>query len=477
MMLMTLVVAVIAVACVGLLARHFTVSEFHQFITKNEAIDLDRLRALLMEHYRQRGSWEEAQPLLDRIAATTDEQLILVDAQRRALATSPAELLQSRIHVSPEHNLSWQREERGGGKTTVEQMELREVPHVVLNDPSGVVVGTLYAIPPPRMDGGGNANLFVSGLNRTLLWAALASAVVALIGAFVLSRRIVRPVEALTSAVRKMERGDLSQHVNVASKDEVGELAQAFNSMADKLAHAEQLRRNMVNDVAHELRTPLTNIRCQIEALQDGIRLPSPEVINSLHEEAMLLNRLIDDLQELSLAEAGQLTLNRERVSVASEIDSAVKAMQRSGAGAPPITMDVPQDCPDVLADAGRFAQVLRNLLANAMTHTPGDGSIAILARQLDSYVEVTIEDTGAGVPPEDLPYVFERFYRADHSRNRATGGAGLGLAICKQIVTGHGGEMRIESTPGKGTKIHFTLPIYALRVSRSVVLHNIFTA
>jgi signal transduction histidine kinase len=154
--------------------------------------------------------------------------------------------------------------------------------------------------------------------------------------------------------------------------------------------------------------------------------------------------------------------LHRERVSVASEVDSAVKTLQRAGDRGPSITTHVPTECADVLADTMRFGQVLRNLLGNAITHTPADGLIVIRACHLDSYVAVTIEDTGKGIPAADLPYVFERFYRADSSRNRATGGAGLGLAICKQIVTAHGGEIRVESTLGKGTKIHFTFPVYA---------------
>jgi signal transduction histidine kinase len=462
-MVMTLVVAMIAVVCVGLVSRHFTIQDFREYVSKSEAIDLERFRAPLIENYQQHGSWNGAQPLLDQMAGTSDRQLILVDAQRKTLLASPIALLQQHLQVSAGNDISWQREVKSGGDLRVQQMELRNVDHIALSDSRGAAVGVLYAIPAPAMAGPRDANNFVSSLNRTLLWAALASGIVALLGALIISRRILRPVEALTGAVRQMESGDLSQHVAVSSKDEIGELALAFNSMADKLVRAEQLRRNMANDIAHELRTPLTNIRCQIETIQDGLVKPSGELFDSLHAETMLLQRLIDDLQDLALAEAGQLRLKPRRVSVRNEVTQAADALRHASlTGGPAIRIEIPEDCPDVFADAQRFAQVLRNLLQNAITHTPEEGAITVRARSVNSNVELSIADNGSGIEAEDLPFIFERFYRADASRDRATGGAGLGLAIARQIVLAHGGDIRIESEPGQGTKVFFTLPICA---------------
>jgi signal transduction histidine kinase len=267
----------------------------------------------------------------------------------------------------------------------------------------------------------------------------------------------------LTVAARRMERGDLSQRVHVDSKDEIGELAHAFNAMADGLQRQEQLRRNMVTDIAHELRTPLTNLPGYLETRRDGVLAPQPEVVQSLHEDALLLDRLINDLQELTLAEAGQLTLSKQSVSPADLIEEAVAAL-RPYTEQPGLTLRtaVAPNLPAVNADGERIGQVLRNLIQNARAHTPAGGEIVVAANDLRglSMIEFSVRDTGSGIAPEHLLYVFERFYRADASRNRATGGAGLGLAIVKQIVEAHGGAVNAESVPGQGSTLSFTLPV-----------------
>ncbi len=353
---------------------------------------------------------------------------------------------------------------------------------------------------------------FISAVNRSLLLAAGAAGVVALLLTAALSRRILGPVEALTAAARQMEKGDLSQRVTVRSQDEIGELGRAFNAMADGLARIEQLRRHMVTDVAHELRTPLTNIRGYLEALRDGVARPDGPLIDSLHEEALLLNCLIDDLQDLALAEAGQLRLVRRPVALGPLVEGAVGALRPVLAERGlTIAVDLPADLPCADADAARVGQVLRNLLNNAITHTPPGGSITIAVttdhrllttaqnqeprsenQELASdslpltrspsvvgpfaeyslsgneglkgrgrvSVVVKVSDTGPGIAAEHLPHIFERFYRADQARARATGGAGLGLTIVKQLVEAHGGRVWVESAPGQGSTFAFTLPV-----------------
>ena len=460
---MTLVVAVIAVVCVGLLSRRFTLNEFRVYVANNQETDLEGFRAVLQEHYHQHNGWDGVQPVLEHVGRPADKQLILVDTQRKMLATAPVEFAQSAIQISPDHNLTWRREERRDGRLMLDEMVLKSVPHIDLLDASGSAIGALYVagmIPTGRVR---NEQVFVGALNRTLLLAALISAGVALLVAVFLSSRILRPVAALTGAVRRMENGDLSQRVEVTSKDEIGELGRSFNSMADSLTRAEQLRQNMVNDVAHELRTPLTNIRCQIETVQDGLAQPTGAVMDSLHEEAMLLERLIDDLQDLSLAEAGQLSLKLHQVSVNEEIAQAVNAVKRQlDNNKLAVRVEIPDLSPLILVDSKRFGQILRNLLNNAIRHTPAGGMITVGASQLNAEVEIMIADTGGGITAEDLPFVFERFYRADVSRDRATGGAGLGLAIVKQIVAAHGGKIHMESVVGQGTTVYFTLPALA---------------
>ncbi len=280
----------------------------------------------------------------------------------------------------------------------------------------------------------------------------------------ILFKRLLRPVAQLTAAVQRMEGGDLAARVEVVSEDEVGRLARAFNGLAASLARQEQLRRNMVNDIAHELLTPLTNISGYLEAAEEGLIAPDAALVANLSEETLLLRRLVDDLQELALAEASQLRLQREAVAVDALIAPAVEALRpQTAAKGLAIRVELPADLPPVAADPGRVGQVLRNLLNNAIIHTPAGGTITLSARPDAGFVAVSVRDTGVGIPPEHLPNVFERFYRADRSRARATGGAGLGLAIVKQLVTAHGGNVAVESAVGQGSTFTFTLPVAAI--------------
>jgi signal transduction histidine kinase len=286
---------------------------------------------------------------------------------------------------------------------------------------------------------------------------------VGLILTLTLLRRILTPIETLTTAALKLEGGDFSHRVPITSRDEIGVLTRAFNVMADGLVRLEQLRKNMVNDVAHELRTPLTNIRGYLEAMRDQVIQPNPQTIELIYSEAMLLNRLIDDLQDLAMAEAGQLRLVREPIDLAARIATTVEVLQPALQGR---QIDVQIDLADgpllVDADSGRLGQVLSNLVNNALAHTPPGGRVAISAERRDGEVLVAVRDTGAGIASEDLPFIFERFYRADRSRARRTGGVGLGLTIVKQLVERHGGRIWVESTPGKGSTFLFTLPAVA---------------
>jgi signal transduction histidine kinase len=284
---------------------------------------------------------------------------------------------------------------------------------------------------------------------------------IALAITLILSRRILSPIKALTTAARGLGEGDLSQRVRVKDKSEVGELAQAFNSMASNLERAEQLQRNMVADVAHELRTPLSNLRGYLEAVRDGLIKPDADTIRSLDEEAGLLSRLVDDLQELSLAEAGKLKLACQAEDISELINQAIAAVRaKAEAKGIAVTTDLPDKLPSVNIDSYQISQVLRNLLDNAVVHTAKGDSITVTAEQRGKWVEVAVTDTGEGIPTEDLPHIFERFYRVDKSRARATGGSGLGLTIAKRLVEAHGGRIEAQSELGKGSRFTFTIPI-----------------
>jgi signal transduction histidine kinase len=266
-------------------------------------------------------------------------------------------------------------------------------------------------------------------------------------------------VEALSRAARGLARGDFSQRVDVRSRDEVGELARTFNTMAEELKRADEMRRNLVADVAHELRTPLTNIRGYIEAIRDGLVKPDAATLNSIYEEVLLLSRLIEDLQLLALAEAGQLPLHLQTCDLSEVVRKAAAAVQpQAEAKGLSLTVAVPGRLP-VRADPERTGQVLRNLLTNAVNYTPRGGRITVAVEEAGEEAEVRVVDTGVGIPPEELPYIFERFYRVDKSRSRATGGTGLGLTIARRLVEAQGGRMRAESQVGRGSTFIFTLP------------------
>ncbi|HEY8474578.1 MAG TPA: ATP-binding protein [Natronosporangium sp.] len=291
-----------------------------------------------------------------------------------------------------------------------------------------------------------------------LLAAALVAALAAA-GALLVSRRVVRPIRALTAASYRLGKGDLSERVPVIGRDELADLARSFNRMADSLQRGEERQRRLVADVAHELRTPLANLRGYLEALKDGVVSPDPELFASLHEEAVLQQRIVDDLQDLALAEAGTLVYHRSQVDLAELLETC-RAAHQAVAEAAGVRLEASADQPGcVEADPDRLRQVLGNLVSNALRATPAGGSITLGAGRDRGLAVITVADTGTGIQPSDLPYVFDRFWRADPARGRETGGSGLGLAIARQIVTDHGGTISVASTPGQGTTFTIRLP------------------
>jgi signal transduction histidine kinase len=319
-------------------------------------------------------------------------------------------------------------------------------------------VGEIYVNPLAGQEADAS---FLDAVNRSLLIATGAAGLLALLLTLAVSRGILGPIESLTAAARRMERGDLASRVAVSSsKNEIGELAHAFNAMAEALSRNELLRRHMVSDVAHELRTPLTNIRGYLEGIRDGVFAADRETIDSIYQEAELLGRVVDDLQELALAEAGQLRLEKRNVRLVEAIEAAISGVRPQYAAHDlKLETDAPAGLPEIEVDAERLGQVLRNLLNNALAHTPRGGKVTITARENGGDIEVTVADSGVGISPEDLPNIFERFYRADKSRARTTGGAGLGLTIARQIIGAHGGDIRAESEDGRGARFIFTIP------------------
>lgn len=316
---------------------------------------------------------------------------------------------------------------------------------------------------------------FLSTVNTALWIAGLgAGGVAVLLGVF-LARGIVAPLRHLTTAAKRIAGGDLAQRVPIAGRDEVGELAMAFNQMAENLAKNHEARRNLLTDIAHELRTPLTVVQGNLEAMLDGVVDSSPQRIASLHEEVTLLSRLVSDLRDLSLADAGQLHLQLAATNVTELVEKAIARVQaQADEKQIQLAADVPAEPPQANLDADRIGQVITNLLTNALRHTPSGGRVVVRVERdglavptsktsmlsREGALHISVLDTGTGISSEDLPYVFDRFYRVDRSRARASGGSGIGLAIVKQLVEAHGGRVWAESVPGKGSAFSFTLPL-----------------
>lgn len=442
LLIMMVVVISVAIATVAFFASRSTSSQFQRSIQgvldyPNFSLEtrINAINKVLVTYKGERTIWDRLQTLLEGMERTARARFVLADLAGVIRADSRPEYIGSQINT-----------------------ELSRPFAAFLIEGEPILA---YGVPLEDHSLEAIEKEFTASVNRSLLIAMALAALVALLVTLFSSRSILGPIEALIGAARALEKGNLNQRVEVHGAREISELARAFNSMAAGLQRLEQLRQNMVTDVAHELRTPLSNIRGYLEALRDGVVDPTPQTIASVHDEALLLSRLVDDLQELALAEAGQLTLIRQPVEIVAVIEKAINAVapQAFEKGLE-ICVAMPEGLPQVNIDPGRTGQVLRNLLTNAITNTPPGGEISVTAQKLDSQVEVSVQDNGVGIPKEHLPYIFERFYRVDKSRTRLTGGAGLGLAIVRQLVEAQGGQVNIQSQVGVGTKVTFTAPV-----------------
>ncbi|MGW0946517.1 sensor histidine kinase [Streptomyces sp. NPDC002623] len=280
-----------------------------------------------------------------------------------------------------------------------------------------------------------------------------------ILGALLLSRAVLRPVRAMTLAAKGLGEGDLGRRVPVSGRDEIAQLGGAFNRMADSIQAGEERQRRLTGDIAHELRTPLANLRGYLEALRDGIVEPTPDLLASLHEEALLQQRIVDDLQDLALAEAGALTYHRTEVDLRELLETSRRA-HRAQAEAAGIALELEAPRPVyVTADPDRLRQVVGNLVGNALRATALGGTVTLALFPQGEPAVVEVRDTGTGIPAKDLPRLFDRFWRADAARGRATGGSGLGLSIARQIVTDHRGTIEVRSTVGTGTTFTVVLP------------------
>lgn len=302
-----------------------------------------------------------------------------------------------------------------------------------------------------------------ASFNEALRYAALAAALVAVVISFYLSRSVIAPIAAMSLATQRIADGRYDERVQVRGADELAQLATRFNQMAEKLNEVEAMRRQLIGDVSHELRTPLTAIKGSMEGLMDGVLPATQETYQEIHREADRLNCLVDDLQELSRVESHAYQLDLRPVEVSTLVQTVTKRLSpQAESKRISLDLDLAPDLPRVRADEDRAVQILTNLAGNALQYTPENGTVILSAKQVDREIQISVRDTGIGIPPEHLPHLFDRFYRADKSRSRRSGGgSGIGLTIARALVEAHGGRIWADSAgEGAGSTFTFTLPV-----------------
>jgi signal transduction histidine kinase len=419
---------------------------FRGGMTGSEAL-VERLEA----YYQINQSWQGVESILispghgmGRWGGTQGNAGMMqaMMGQRFRLADEQGNILIDTADPQPESSLD------------AEQME-RAIP---LRDGQNIIG---YLLP----EGGMSFNqtdqaVLLNRLSRAGLIAALVAVGISLVLALLLSYRLLLPVHALTQAAGRLAQGDLSQRVHVKGNDELAQLGQAFNHMAESLQRSEENRRAMTADIAHELRTPLAVQRAHLEAFQDGIYPPTSENLNSVLEQNLLLSRLVDDLRTLALADAGQLSLDFQAVDLIVIAQGSIDQFAlQAEAHQVKLRLESRGQCRTIVADPARLGQILGNLLSNALRYTPTGGQITITVNCLDEALKLTVHDSGSGISEESLPHVFERFYRGDRSRSRSEGGSGLGLAIARQLAQAHGGDLSASNHPQGGAMFTLSLP------------------
>lgn len=432
-------IGIVSVTIIFITARWNTRQEFIRFLSDQ---DRTNIVAQLTNYYEENGTWVGANILLYQTDGPQQPgghprriPFTLTDQNGTTLIPN------DRYHV--------------GDK--VPNSDLKNGVPITKN---GNVVGVLVPMPAPSFQGQPRELEFIERINMTLFYGALIGAVIALLLGIFLSRTLTRPLRELTRATHAVSEGDLSQQVPVRSKDELGELAQAFNKMSFELSRSINARKQMTADVAHELRTPLSLILGHAEAVHDGVLPPSRENFEIIREEATRLEHLVNDLRTLSLADAGELRMEKQIIEprqLLNDVSSLYQYQtQRKNIS---IETDVPPDLPNIEVDPRRMTQVLTNILDNALRYTPEGGRVILSAKEVSDMVDLSVQDNGPGLSVEEIDRIFDRFYRVDPSRQREDGGSGLGLAIAKSIVQAHGGQLLAESEPGKGLQVKIRLP------------------
>lgn len=450
-----LFVGLIGAILFALIVRQLTRSEFDRFVQNR---DMTALANTLGVYFQVNESWEGIDTVLKPMMT---DGITMNMPRRRAGQTLRNQYLRNPnvnfLLLSSDGKVLFSENSNSIG-TQLLQNDLDNATPIQVN---GELVG--WVLPVVSADLWGKETpegIFLSNINQVLLFSAISSAIVALLIGGFLAYTMTRNLRELTKATKIIARGQFDHKVGIRSKDEFGELANSFNQMSAELAQSTELRKQMTANIAHDLRSPLAIILGYTEALTDGKLEPSSKIFETMHTEAGHLNRLIDDFRTLALADAGELPLYPQSISPENLLQRVVNAY-RVQANQKDLSLiaDVLPDLPEIRVDVERIVQVLGNLVINAIRHTPPGGEIRLSGFQKDGYIFILVKDDGEGISPEEIPFIFERTFRGDKSRQQRESEAGLGLAIARSLIEAQGGKIAAASKLGEGTTFTIQLP------------------
>jgi signal transduction histidine kinase len=445
-----ILVVLVAVTSMVIFVRLDAANQIRTFMFRGGMTGTENLVNDLETYYARNGGWEGVEPIINTGAG-------MMHGIRNASGMMMNRELQ--LAGSDGEIIASLGQDRKGEKLTPAEIE----GSILLTDSRGETIGYLLV---------GRGSTFqqedvrplIQSLNSAAMRAGLLAGGIGILLALALAAGLIRPIHRLTGAANRLAKGDRSLEVPVNGNDELARLAISFNTMTRALKRIEDERRSMTADIAHELRTPLAVQRAQLEAMQDGIYPLDAEHLQVVIDQTDQLSRLVEDLRTLALSDAGELGLNLEPVNP-SEIAAQMVSRFESQAASRGIllALDIPEaenQCPPINADAGRVGQIFNNIINNAMRYSPDGGRITVSLACRGGMAEIRVRDSGEGIPEEALPFVFDRFYRADRARSRQEGGSGLGLAIARQLARAHGGELTAANAPGGGAELTLILPV-----------------
>ena len=462
-----LLVVAVCISLMAIMVNLITTNEFNRYVSQSNMSRIQDIADSIGDFYNTQENWTGIGEVIDKLVWSANSRIVVADNSGVIVGDTEQEWL---AEYSDAIGL------------------LNGTPIIV----SGNSIGEAFVFTSSQGNGHGaghmggqgqqwvqytdNSNMildtaqqdYLDQVNRAIRISAITGIAIALILGFLLTQYLINPIKALTGGARHITGGDLTYRVKVSSGDEIGELTETFNTMASRLEASEQTRKQLMADITHELKTPLTVIGGTVDGIMDGVFNPDIKHLETIKEQTTLLTRLIEDLRDISLAETGQLKLEKVYSDISELTGQVVAQFEKSAAEKGlKLQFNDMKALPKLLIDPARIKQAITNLLTNAIRHTPANGMISISIESRDKserfgaeHILISVSDTGEGIPPEHLPHIFDRFYRAKTARSRNDGGTGLGLAIASQMILAHGGSLWAESEPGTGSTFFIALPI-----------------